>query len=157
MKELLQKRWFRVTLKVLVCVVAVYALVFADVMLRARSAYLEGEKYWSWYENAAMKETALKNEFDTAKAAIDKQKAAGKMKDEQYTQKLNTIQFDYDRHREDSAIKYAYIWYQTAVELFSPPESKWVKLSREKMPKAKDLWRQELKAKHIPFEEYMLD
>jgi hypothetical protein len=157
MKELLQKKWFRVTLKVAACIVAVYAMVCVDVVLRARSAYLEGEKYWDWNTNPAHKEIALKAEFDKAKAEIDGKKASGKLTAEQYAQKLNTIQFEYDRHREDSSIKYAYIWYQTAVELFTPPESKWVKLAREKMPKAKELWRQELKAKHIPFEEYMLD
>ena len=157
MKELLQKKWFRVTLKVVACVAAVYAMVCVDVVLRARSAYLEGEKYWSWNLDPALKEQSLKAEFDKSKAGIDSKKASGKLSAEEYDRKLNTIQFEYDRHREDSSIKYAYIWYQTAIELFTPPESKWVKLSREKMPKAKELWRQELKAKHIQFEEYMLD
>src|SRR3989339_1474474 len=125
MKDVLQQTWFRITLKVLVCIIAVYALVCADVLLRARSAYLEGEKYWSWHQNPALKEAVLSKEFETAKAALDTRKAAGKLNDEAYAQKLNTIQFEYERRREDSAIKYAYIWYQTAVELFTPPESKW--------------------------------
>ena len=46
---------------------------------------------------------------------------------------------------------------QTAVELFSPPNSKWVKLSSEKMPLAKEKWKQELIRKKIPFEDYMLE
>ena len=71
MKDLLQKKWFRVTLKVAACVAAVYAMVCVDVVLRARSAYLEGEKYWNWNQNPALKEAALKNEFDGQKTVLD--------------------------------------------------------------------------------------
>jgi hypothetical protein len=58
---------------------------------------------------------------------------------------------------EESSIKYAYIWFQTTVELFSPPESKWVKLARKKMPLAKSLWQKELESKGIKVEPYMLE
>ena len=79
---------------------AVYALVCGDVILRARHAYLEGEK-------------AL-NPRD------------------------------------------AYAWYESAASLFTPPESRWSRLARQKMPEAKERWRADLRARHIPFEESML-
>jgi hypothetical protein len=34
---------------------------------------------------------------------------------------------------EDSALKNAYVEYQTVIDLFTPPESQWVKMSRERL------------------------
>jgi hypothetical protein len=80
---------------------AVYGIVCADVILRARHAYLEGE-------------------------------AAASPKE-------------------------AYAWYESAAALFVPPESKWSRLAREKMPIAKEKWKVELRAKHITFDDSMLE
>ncbi len=51
----------------------------------------------------------------------------------------------------------AFVWYETAATLFTPPESKWSRLSREKMPIAKARWKADLKARGIHFDEAMLD
>src|ERR1035437_541115 len=64
---------------------AVYAMVCADVILRARQAYLEGEK-------------------------------AGNPRE-------------------------AYACYESAAVLFTPPESKWSRLARQKMPIVKQKWK----------------
>ncbi|MDO8733736.1 MAG: hypothetical protein Q7K21_01075 [Elusimicrobiota bacterium] len=53
--------------------------------------------------------------------------------------------------------KMAYVWYQTSVEQFSPPNSKWVRMSKEQMPIALEKWKEDLKNKKIPFEDYMLE
>ena len=71
--------------------------------------------------------------------------------------KVELIQFDLNFRIAESSVKYAYIWYRTAYELFSPPESKWVKLSREKAAAAKEKWKEELRARKVHFEDYMLD
>jgi uncharacterized membrane protein len=157
MKELFQKKWLKIAGIVAGCIIAVYAMIYVDVVMRARSAYLEGEKYWAWHQDPARKEQSLKAEFDKEKAALDARLARGKITQDDYTRELDVAKFNYDRKREESSIKYAYIWYQTVVELFSPPESKWVRLARQKMPRAKELWKQELKARNIPFEDYMLE
>ena len=78
----------------------VYGIVCADVIWRARHAYLEGE------------------------AAKDP--------------------------------KLAYAWYESAATLFVPPESKWSRLAREKMPHAKERWKEDLRARHIAFDDAML-
>jgi hypothetical protein len=52
--------------------------------------------------------------------------------------------------------KEAYAWYETAAKLFTPPESRWSRLAREKMPSARERWKAELAAKHIPFDDAML-
>jgi hypothetical protein len=76
-------------------------MVCADVVLRARSAYIEGEKALSPGQ--------------------------------------------------------AYAWYESAATLFTPPESRWSRLARRKMPEAKERWKADLRARHIPFDESMLD
>jgi hypothetical protein len=78
-----------------------YGLIYGDVVLRARHAYLEAEKA------ASPKET--------------------------------------------------FAWYESAATLFTPPESKWSKLARQKMPLAKERWKTDLRAKKIPFQESMLE
>ncbi len=80
---------------------AVYGMVCADVVLRARHAYLEGER-------------------------------ASNPRD-------------------------AYAWYESAATLFVPPESRWSRLAREKMPLARERWKADLRARHIPFDDAMLD
>ena len=81
--------------------IVVYGIVCADVVLRARHAYREGEK-----------------------AANPKE---------------------------------AYAWYESAATLFVPPESKWSRMARDRMPLAKEKWKADLKARHIPFDEAMLE
>ena len=138
-------------------IAAVYAMVYLDVVLRARQAYLEGEKYWSWHENPSLKSAALEKKYASESKSLDEKLSKGGIKKEEYDRQAQALGFNKKRELEESSIKYSYIWYQTAVELFSPPESKWVKLSREKMPKAKELWRQELLKKGIKVEDYMLE
>jgi hypothetical protein len=157
MKGIFENKWVKRAGLVLLCAALVYALIYADVYLRARSAYLEGEKYYSWYLNPAEKNKALAEELAKEKAKLDGKLASGKMAKDEYAQQLEIIQFDNEQKLKESSIKYAYIWYQTVVELFSPPETKYVKLAREKMPKAKELWKKELTDKGVPFEDYMLE
>jgi len=157
MNGMIGKKWVKISLTAAACIVAVYALIYTDVVLRARSAYLEGEKYMSWYENPKLKEASVADWHAKEKQKLDALLAKGKIDKDEYDRQAEIIDFTKEQKLRDSSIKYAYVWYQTVVELFSPPESKWVKLAREKMPKAKELWKQELKAKNIPFEDYMLE
>lgn len=156
MREWLKRRWVQNAALVLGVIAVVYGMIYVDVILRAKEAYQEGEKFWRWHEHPEEKKQALTQKWDQEKADLDRQLAKGKITQEQYQQKLDLAKFDLEQGLEESSIKYAYIWYQTAVELFTPPESKWVVLSRQKMPQAKEIWKQELRAKNIPFEEYML-
>ena len=53
--------------------------------------------------------------------------------------------------------KEAYAWYESAATLFVPPESKWSRLARLKMPLAKERWKADLRARHIAFDDAMLE
>ncbi len=125
--------------------------------MRAREAYLEGEKYMSWSEDPKLKAADLTQKFEKGKSSLDAKLGKNKISRDEYDRELETLAFDRDRQMEESSLKYAYVWYQTAYELFSPPESKWVRLSREKARIAREKWKQELRLKNIPFEDYMLD
>jgi hypothetical protein len=142
---------------VILTIFFIYLMIYFDLWLRAKEAYQEGEKYWSWYEQPGLKIKNLEENFAKEKIKLDKQLEKRKIKPEEYEKKLNILKYENEREKEESAIKYAYFWYQTAVELFSPPESKWVKLSQVKMQLAKEKWKEELRAKGIKFEEYMLE
>lgn len=151
------KKWVRTAGVVLALIAAFYAIIYADVVFRARDAYLEGEKYMRWNEDPRLKMAELNAKYENQKESLDKSRGKGKMNQEEFDRQLEIAAFDRDRLMEESSLKYAYVWYQTAYELFSPPESKWVRLSREKAPRALEKWKEELRAKNIPFEDYMLE
>ncbi len=134
-----------------------YLMVYIDVWLRARSAYLEGEKYLFWHEHPEEKEKAIKEKYEKEKKELDEKLSKMKISKEDYDREIEILNFNQEREKEESSIKYAYIWFQTTVELFSPPESKWVKLSKEKLPVAKSLWKKELESKGIEVKDYMLE
>jgi len=153
----LRKKNVRIAGLAAATILIVYSMVYVDVVLRAREAYLEGEKYMSWHENPALKTEALNEKFQDEKKELDNKLSNEKITQNEYVRFLEIAEFDRDRLMQESSVKYAYVWYQTAYELFSPPESKWVKLSRQKAPLAKEEWKNDLRAKKIPFEEYMLE
>lgn len=94
-------RWRPQLLWLILGAAAVYAMVCADVILRARHAYLEGEKA--------------------------------------------------------SSPGAAYAWYESAATLFTPPESRWTRLARAKMPLAKARWKAELQSRHLRVTDDMLE
>ncbi|MBI3287976.1 MAG: hypothetical protein HYZ74_00480, partial [Elusimicrobia bacterium] len=57
----------------------------------------------------------------------------------------------------ESSLKYAFVWYQTAAELFTPPENRWTAEARVKMRQARELWKSELEARKVPYQDYMLE
>ncbi len=135
----------------------IYGLAYVDLTLRARSAYLEGEKYMAWASDPKSKAAFFDAELAKRTGELKSEYERGRVSKEELAQRLALAKFSRDEAVAESSLKYAYVWYQTAVELFSPPESRWVVLSRKKMPEAKALWKAELRAKKIPFEDYMLD
>jgi len=51
----------------------------------------------------------------------------------------------------------AYAWYESAATLFTPPESRWSRLARAKMPQAKARWKAELQSRHLQVTDDMLE
>ena len=135
----------------------VYGAACLDVLLRARSAYLEGEKYMAWHLDPGLKKAFYAESHRKARAELEREKAAGRLEETEFRQRLELEDFRRDDAVAESSLKYAYHWYKTAYELFSPPESRWTRLSRARAAEAKALWKRELAEKKIPYEEYMLE
>lgn len=154
---LIRNRWMRLTLLIAGTIAAIYGMIYVDVVLRARSAYMEAEKFMRWHQHPEQKSAELNARFDEEKRRLDRRLEDKKVSADEHARQLEVLEFDRRRNLEESSVKYAYVWYKTAYELFSPPESKWVRLSREKAPAAREEWKKELRSKNIPFEEYMLD
>ena len=151
------KKWQKIALLAAGTLAVMYAMVYMDVVLRAKEAYFEGEKYWNWSDHPEKYVQYLETQLATDKAELQNKLTKGKISQDEYDREWQLLQFDHEQQLKESTIKYAYIWYQTAVDLFSPPTSKWVQLARQKMPQAKERWKAELRAKNIPFEDYMID
>jgi hypothetical protein len=156
-KDFFTKRWVQNGLLVLATAAAAYAMIYVDVLARAREAFRQGETYSRWNENPDEKKQALEKKFIENKEALDKKKSRRKITEQEYQEKLDVYAFERDQQAAESSVKYAYQWYKDAYELFSPPESRWARRARYLAPAAKQKWREELMAKQIPFEEYMLD
>jgi hypothetical protein len=142
---------------VLACAAAVYAIVYADLVLRARSAYLEGERHMRWHERPEEKKAFHDRELQERAERLSADLAAGRIDRDTHDLKLELARFQAEEAVRESSLKYATVWFQSAAELFTPPESRWVVRARARMAEAKELWKEELRAKGIPFEDYMLE
>lgn len=136
---------------------AIAALAYGDLVLRARAAYREGEKHLEWARRPELKAAHYDARLAAKEARLRAEAAAGKLSPKELEDRLMLARFERDERVKESDYKYAFVWFQTAVELFSPPESRWVRLSRGRMAEAKELWKKELDAKKIPYQDYMLE
>jgi len=149
--------WRRALLTAAGLLVFVYAAACVDVVLRARSAYNEGEKWLLWNEHPDLKKAHFDAELAERQAKLEKDRDAGRLSPAEFDKKLGLARFERDQQVAESSLKYAYVWFQTAAELFTPPESRWTAMSREKMKTTRELWKKELDAKKIPYQDYMLE
>ena len=111
----------------------------------------------AWSRDPALKQAALDAELEVKIKRLREQASRERWAAEQLDQRLFLARFERDERMKESALKYSYVWYQTAVELFTPPESKWVALCRGRAAEVKRLWKQELDAQKIPYQDYMLE
>jgi hypothetical protein len=110
-----QTKAFFITSLIAGCLVIAYALSVWEVVSRSKEAWQEGEKYYSWMNEPAKKKAYFDGELNASRIT----------------------QEDYQRLMDDSDLKMAYTWYETAVDLFQPPRSKWVRLSEERLKELK--------------------
>jgi hypothetical protein len=151
------KRYYKTIIIIVCCIILVYIFIYLDIFLRARSAYLEAEKYMDWYYHPEKKFEFIQKQAEKEKQKLDKLLAKGKISQEEYKIKLELVEFNKQRQLEESSLKYAYIWYKTVIDLFSPPQTKWVKLAKQKIGQVKQMWKTELEQKGYKIEDYMIE
>ncbi|MCX7956298.1 MAG: hypothetical protein N2643_00160 [Endomicrobia bacterium] len=142
---------------ILMIIFLVYFAIYVDVILRAKTSYENAERYLDWHFNPEKKMLYLEQQSNVEKKKLEEKYLKGKISKHEYEIGLELIDFDKKRQLEESSLKYAYIWYKTAIDLFNPPESKWVKLSKEKIKQVKKMWKKELESKGYKVEDYMLE
>jgi hypothetical protein len=138
-------------------IAAVYGMARVDLVLRARSAYLEGEKWAEWSRKPELKKAHFDAELAVREGELSIELAKGRLDRAAYERKAGLARFERDQAVAESSLKYAYVWYQTSAELFSPPENRWSVLARAKMLETRALWKRELDARKIPYQDYMLE
>jgi hypothetical protein len=110
---------------VILTLLSAFLLARFEINNRAKNAWLEGEKYYTWHQNPEQK----KSHFDLLLAK-------------------NLITADeYKYQMEDSDLKNAFVWYETVVELFQPPRSRWVIKAEARLKEIKpqrDAWLRSL-------------
>lgn len=118
-----QTDWFFIVATILITGMIAFGMARYELVSRAKKAYLEGEKYYSWMHEPAKK-----------KAFFDAELAAKRINQDQYTLLM-----------EDSDLKNAYVWYETVIDLFQPPRSEWVVKAEERMKEVKPQYNAWLK------------
>ena len=135
----------------------VYGAAYVDLVLRARSACLEGEKWLAWNERPELKKAHFDAELEARRAALERERAAGLLTADEYVKQVGLATFERDQAVAESSLKYAVAWFQSGAELFTPPENRWTERSREKLREARGLWKRELEASKSPAPDYMLE
>ena len=151
------KKYYRQIIYIILGITFFYGIIYIDITLRARKSYLTAERYLDWFMNPEKKEQYFKEKFEKEKKLLDRKLTKGKISQQDYDLQLEMLKFKTDQQKQESSLKYAYIWYKTVVELFTPPETKWVKLAKEKLEPTKQLWIKELEAKGYKVEDYMVE
>lgn len=151
------KKYYRQIIYVILAIILFYGIIYVDITLRAREAYLTAERYLDWSVNTQKKEQYFKEKYEKEKMFLDKKLAKGKISQQDYDLQIEMLNFKIEQQKQESSLKYAYIWYKTVVELFSPPETKWVKLAKEKLEPTRQLWIKELESKGYKVEDYMVE
>lgn len=145
----------RVLLTATALAAAVYGLALGDVALRGRAAYLEGEKWLEWSRKPELKQAHFDAVLAEREAALEKERAG--LSSEAYEKKRLLARFERDQAVAESSLKYAFVWHRTAVELFTPPETRWTRAARERLPEVREAWRRELAGRGIKVADHMLE
>lgn len=111
----------------------------------------------AWSQDPAAKKAWFDAIYARETAALDADLAAGRLGGPEHKERLLLAAVRRDEMVAESSLKLAYHWYKTADELFSPPATKFVRLARERKVLAKRLWKAELDAAKIPYEDSMLE
>jgi hypothetical protein len=152
-----KRRWFQNAAIGLVGALGIYALVYWDVVSRAHEAHDRAETYMRWYRDPAAKTTHFQQKFDGDRARLQSELDRKKISEKEFRRRLDALEFDRDFALSESSLKYAYQWYKDTYELFSPPESRWVKDARRKAPEVLEMWKQELRSQKVPFDDTMFE
>jgi hypothetical protein len=141
----------------LLSVLAFAVLVSCDLAARARTAYLEGEKYMAWHAQPSLKRAHYDALLAADKVRLAREKAEGRLSMAELDQRFELLRAERDERVAESSAKYALRWFETAAGLFSPPETPGTRTARARAADARAAWLSELKAAKIPYQAYQVE
>src|ERR1035437_6562439 len=98
--------WRRALLTAAGLLAFVYVAACVDVVLRARSAYNEGEKWLSWSEHPELKKAHFDSELAARQKTLEKDRDAGRLAPAEFDKQLGLARFERDQAVAESSIKY---------------------------------------------------
>ena len=111
----------------------------------------------AWARDTSLKKATLDGDLARMEKQLRDQAAREGWAAAVLNQRLFLAKFERDDLMNESSLKYAYAWYHTAVQLFTPPESRWVALCRERGKIARALWKKERDARKVLPQDFPLE
>ncbi len=139
-----------------VLAVFVGAATAADVALRARAACRQGERWLDFAAHPEKRRALLDARLTARLNELDKERADGRLDADEFSRASGLARFERDRDAAADAPERAYVWFESAADLFSPPQTRWSARGRAGMAQARELWRRERRARGLPVEDYRL-
>lgn len=111
MREFFRQSWVQTTLTVVVTALIAFAMVELEVVRRAKRDFREGEKYYRWYLDPAVKAKELAAERDAKTIS----------------------QNEYEHLMEEDLYKEAVVWWQDEGDFYYLPHSQWVDRAEDRI------------------------
>ena len=109
--EWTRSKWFVNTVIVVATALIAFQMARFEVVRRAKREFMEGEKYYRWYQDPAAKAKDL-----------SELKMSKKMSENEY-----------DHLMEEDMYKEAVVWWQTVGDFYYLPASKWLDMAEERI------------------------
>lgn len=128
----------------------------ADTALRARAACLQGERWLDFAAHPEKRRSILDARLKTRLDELEKERADGRLDGDAFARASGLARFQRDRDAAADAPERAYVWFESAADLFAPPQTRWSARGRAGMAQARELWRRQRLARGLPAEDYRL-
>lgn len=135
----------------------VYGAVFLETGSRARSSYLEAERFRHWFQNPSDRDRDLEAEYVKANERLAVRQGKGELSAEDLRLEQDILEARFSMRRAESAAKRAYFSYRDVYRLSSPLETGLARRARLLAPAAKQAWREDMDRRGLPVSDVMFD
>jgi hypothetical protein len=132
---------------------AVLAMAWLDLSSRARTAYRRAERLDLSARRPAEREASLERVFLDGVAVLDRRRASGAEREID----LEILRKRWEEGRLRSPWAEAYHAWRDVCDLYAPPETWRTRRARLLAPAARQKWREDWKARGLPYSETLLD
>jgi hypothetical protein len=149
-------RWGRALAAAAALAAFVQGAVALDVILRARAACREGEKWLAWSASPELARAHFDAELESRRAELESLRSSGRLDEDAFRKQLALARFERDRAAAQSPLERAAVWFESAADLFARPESRWSARARVLLAETRARLRDERLARGLPAEDFRL-